>query len=331
MRSRGRPGSGMRSAPVLLVTVVAVLLAGCGPVAPTPDDGPTFAIAEDFPDPDVVEVDGGYFAYATQGASANIQVASSPDLVSWTVLGTDALPELPGWAVEGDTWAPDVSLRDDGTLVMFYTATDRASGSQCIGVATSRTPEGPFAPVEGAVVCPVDEGGAIDPATFVAADGAAFLLFKNDGNCCGLDTWLSIAPLADDRTGLSGQPTRLIRQDRPWEGRLIEAPTLLERDDSFLLLYSANDYSSLDYAIGYATAPALLGPWTKAAEPVLTTDSSGWRFYGPGGQDVVRGPDGEDRILFHSWDARHEFRGVTVLPLSWKDGRPVVDVPSAVG
>ena len=82
---------------------------------------------EDFPDPAVIHADDGhYYAYATQtlrdGQWINIQVARSPDLVHWELLG-DALPEKPDWARETqDFWAPFV-LWDGQRYLMYYSAT----------------------------------------------------------------------------------------------------------------------------------------------------------------------------------------------------------------
>jgi GH43 family beta-xylosidase len=192
-------------------------------------------------------------------------------------------------------------------------------------VATADAPEGPFEIVgKEMLVCPEDEGGAIDASTFLDEDGTRYLLWKNDGNCCGLDTWLTIAPLSEDGLSLAGEPTRLVKQDQPWEGNLVEAPTLVERDGTYVLMYSANDFGSEAYAIGYATADAPTGPFTKADEPLFTTDASDGRYVGPGGQDVVTTPDGSDRLVFHSWDEAFLQRGVNVLPLDWEDGRPVI-------
>lgn len=78
-------------------------------------------------------------------------------------------------------------------------------------------------------------------------------------------------------------------------------------------------------SIGYATADALRGPYTKAAEPLLSTASSDFAFYGPGGQDVVG-----DSIVFHSWDPGHTYRGLTVASLEWDEGEPVVVLPRPV-
>ncbi len=321
------------------VAVLALLLpVGCGgsdggndePAAassaaePEGDGNPV--LDEDFPDPDVLEVDGTFYAYATNGNSRNVQVATSTDLTTWEVLDTDALPDLPNWVIPGKTWAPEVSRFGD-RFVMYPTTTNFEPTLQCIAVATADSPEGPFEIVgNGMLVCPADEGGAIDAATFTDEDGRRYLLWKNDGNCCGFDTWLYLAPLSEDGLSLAGPPTRLVKQDQPWEGNLVEAPTLVQRDGTYVLMYSANDYGGDQYAIGYATADAVTGPYTKAAEPLFSTDASEGLFIGPGGQDVVVGPDGEEHLVFHSWYGGETYRGINVLPLEWEDGVPVVEV-----
>jgi arabinan endo-1,5-alpha-L-arabinosidase len=176
----------------------------------------------------------------------------------------------------------------------------------------------------GTLVCPADEGGAIDASTFADEDGGRYLLWKNDGNCCGLDTWLYIAPLTADGLSLAGTSTRLVKQDQSWEGDLVEAPTLVKRDGTYTLMYSANDYGGNGYAIGYATADSVTGPYTEGAEPLLTTDASGGRYIGPGGQDVVVAPDGTDTLAFHSWYGGKTYRGMNLVGLRWEQGRPVV-------
>ena len=57
----------------------------------------TPVIADDFPDPDVLEVDGTYYAYATQrpGPNQNIQLATSKDLKTWQTADKDPLPDEP--------------------------------------------------------------------------------------------------------------------------------------------------------------------------------------------------------------------------------------------
>ena len=93
--------------------------------------------------------------------------------------GVDALPTLPSWAEKGETWAPSVAFNGIG-FVMYYTATEASTGDQCIGVATSATPLGPYVDTSAApVVCQngndagrtVDNGnygGSIDPDIFTS-------------------------------------------------------------------------------------------------------------------------------------------------------------------
>jgi beta-xylosidase len=319
--------------------VLVLALAGCGggaeaedepaaasssPAGPAADGNPV--LDEDFPDPDILEVDGTYYAYATNSSTENVQVATSTDLASWEMLAEDALPELPSWVIPGRTWAPEVTQFGPDQFVMYPTTRNFDPTLQCIAVATADSPEGPFAIVgEEMLVCPAEEGGAIDASTFTDDDGTRYLLWKNDGNCCGFDTWLYLAPLSADGLTLAGEPTRLVKQDQEWEGNLVEAPTLVKRDGTYVLMYSANDYGGDKYATGYATADSVTGPYTKGEEPLFTTEASDGVYVGPGGQDVVVAPDGSDRLVFHSWYGGITYRGMNMAELTWEDGRPVVE------
>ncbi|MBG6053848.1 beta-xylosidase [Salinibacterium sp. CAN_S4] len=321
-----RRGLGVAS----LGAVAAILLAGCSAASSdAADDGATdpaqFVIDQDFPDPDVIEVDGVYYAYATNSRAVNVQFATSTDLETWDVASDDVFPDLPEWADTGRTWAPDVAVLPDGRFALYFTATDASSGRQCIGVAVSDAADGPFVSDSPTpLICPLDEGGAIDAASFVDSDGAPYLVWKNDGNCCELDTWLQLSPLTADGLSLAGDPVKLLTTTEPWEGTLIEAPVIVRHDGEYVLFYSANDYGGDQYATGYATAPSLTGPYRKAAGPLLTTDLTDQQYLGPGGQDIVIAPDGTDRIVFHSWDAAYSYRGMNVLELRWDSGKPVV-------
>ncbi|MRG60057.1 family 43 glycosylhydrolase [Agromyces sp. CFH 90414] len=286
----------------------------------------TPVIDRDFPDPDVLATDDGYFLYATNDSTRNVQVARSADLVEWEVLDDDALPELPDWVIPGKTWAPEVTEVAPGEFVMYATTTNFSPTLQCLAVATADSPEGPFTVQgDGMLVCPEEEGGAIDAATFRDDDGSLHLLWKNDGNCCGLDTWLQTAPLSADGLSLTGPPVRLLKQDLAWEGDLIEAPTVVKRDGAYHLFYSANSYGDETYAVGHATAAALMGPWTKDPEPLLSTEATDGALVGPGGQDVVTDASGDDVFVFHAWDPDFLARQVYTLPLTWVGGVPRVE------
>ena len=320
---------------VALASAGLIVLAGCsadatgdggsGGASVDGDASPSFAIDQDFPDPDVIDVDGLYYAYATNTRAANVQYATSPDLKTWTVSLDDVFPELPAWAETGRTWAPDVSALPDGRYALYFTAQERESGRQCIGVAVANAPIGPFvSDAPEPLICPVGEGGAIDASSVVDVDGSRYLVWKNDGNCCGLDTWLRLSTLTADGLAVVGEPVDLVKQTEEWEGDLVEAPVIVRHDDQYALFYSANDYGGENYAMGYALASSIAGPYTKGDEPLFTTALSGGGALGPGGQDVVAAPDGDDRIVYHSWDPAFSYRGMIVSALEWPDGVPVV-------
>jgi arabinan endo-1,5-alpha-L-arabinosidase len=334
-RTRSRaPGRALSVA-----VAVCTLLAGCGgssssssssssqqaqaAASPSPS-GPAPVLDENFPDPDVLQVGTTWYAYATQKASpnSNVQVATSKDLKTWQLLDTDPLPQLPAWATTGRTWAPDVSKAGNG-YVMYFAAHSMDPDVQCIGVARATSPTGPFTSVGSEpLVCPAAQGGAIDPASFVDADGTRYVVWKNDGNCCGKDTWLQLQKTSPDGLKLTGPPVKLVKQDQSWEGDLVEAPTLVRHGSQYTLLYSANSYAGDKYVTGYATAGKLTGPYTKNPQPLLSTSTAG--IIGPGGQDVVQGPGGTDYLAVHGWDDGLSKRRLYLLPLTWQGAQPVV-------
>jgi beta-xylosidase len=190
-------------------------------------------------------------------------------------------------------------------------------------VATSEKPEGPFkSSATKPLICQPDQGGSIDPSSFADADGKRYVLWKNDGNCCGLDTWLYIQPVSADGLQLEAKPTQLIKEDQAWEGNLIEAPMLWKHADKYYLFYSANNYAGSDYAVGYAVADTVLGPYRKANGPFLKTTTDKGPVLGPGGEDIVVAPSGETWMLYHSWDPSVSYRNLNIDKLTWEGDMP---------
>ena len=214
----------------------------------------------------------------------------------WTVRG-DALPTKPGWAGDGGFWAPDVSRRGDGKYLMYFTGPSVAVGRMCLGAAIADSPAGPFSAVgSGPLVCNGGEGGDIDPSSFTDTNGQRYLLYKNDGNAVGQPTNIWLQPVGADGVTFTGGRTALLRDDRPEEAGVIEAPVLVKRAAHYVLFYSANGYASRNYQTSYATSGSITGPYAKAYRALMTTDSVDGAVEGPGGADVVG-----DKIYFHGW------------------------------
>ena len=266
--------------------------------------GPSFTnpvYNSDFPDPYVLRVGDTYYAYATtNGSTTNIRTIRSQDLVNWEEVG-DALPALPEWSVlsSGYTWAPGVVQIEDQFL-MYYVARDEDVDRQCIGVAVSDDPAGPFIdPNDEAFICQASLGGSIDAHPFKDDDGKLYLLWKNDGNCCGLEVALWIQELSPDGMTLVGEPVKLIERDQPWERPLIENPAMVKHNDMYYLFYSGNWWESHQYAISYAVCETVTGPCEKPLdEPWFEYEAP---VMGPGGQTFFTDKEGNLWMAYHAW------------------------------
>ena len=69
--------------------------------------------------------------------------------------------------------------------------------------------------------------------TTTDSTGRRWLYWKNDGNAIGVDTWIYVSELSADGLALVGPVHRMIKQDLPWEGDLVEAPYMVERNGKF--------------------------------------------------------------------------------------------------
>jgi beta-xylosidase len=281
-----------------------------------------------FADPQVIAVGSEYYAYATNGPLGNIQTLKSTDLVSWEQVG-DALPSLPAWTSKGKVWAPEVAVHGPDRFVMYYTTSDDTSGRQCIGVAMASEAKGPFVDKSSKpLICQVDEGGSIDASPFQDSTGQRWLYWKNDGNAIGADTWIYVSRLSADGLTLTGETTRLIKQTLPWEGNLVEAPYVVERNGKFHLFYSANAYDKAEYAVGHALCSTPAGPCVKSGDPILTTSEDA---AGPGHNMVLEQGD-RYWFVYHAWDpalvgADPPGRTMWLSELTWNGDVPVVQPP----
>lgn len=279
----------------------------------------------DFPDPSVILDNGTYHAYATNGNGKNVQYATSADLKNWTVHG-DVLPKLGSWvSAPGLTWAPYVFKTND-SFNMYYTAHDKKTNWQCIGIATAMTLNGPF--VDNStepLICPKDSNyGAIDPYMF-SESGHRYIVYSSTKL---LKTGIYIQSTNEKGDNVTSDATKLIEYSMDWEKGVNEAPTLVKHGKKYVLFYSGESTFNKDqYKTGYATSDKLLGPYVKATKPLLTTALTNGDALGPGGEDVITGSDKKDYIVFHGWDKVYKKRMLFVNRLEWKDDTPVLGTP----
>ena len=320
----------LRAAALVTLTALVVMVGtvssiGLAAAPPAAADNWAPVHDSDFPDPSILQWGNAYYAFATQNFAApnetiNIQGATSSDGVNWTPWrGSAVLPHVGAWAKPGNTWAPAV-VRDDADddFVMYYTATEIQSGDQCIGVATSVLPTGPYTDTESQpMVCQngtgysdptvdstQDLGGSIDPNIFTdASTGDSYLIWKSDGNHLSppVSTTLWSVPLGPHflPTGNSA-PTALMSDTQPWQSGIVEGPDMVETSTTsggnnptttyaYTLFYSGSDEGASTYAIGWASCAGPSGPCTdeSSTTPLLSTSPG---MSGPGGPDVYSVP-----------------------------------------
>lgn len=266
-------------------------------------------IAQDRPDPELVQDGSQWFAYSTNlfWDGINVPVMRSTTLDTWTNVG-DALPSVGSWASEGFTWAPGV-VKLGSTWVMYYTAMHSASQRQCIGRATAATAAGPFVDgASGPLVCQLDRGGSIDADPYVDADGTVWLVWKSDDNAVGQPTTLWMQSLAADGLTLVGSPQPLLTASEPWQQGIIENPSLAQVNGKLWLFYSGGWWDSTDYAMGYATCPARMTTCSnQSASPWMSHGSSG--VPGVGGGTVLTRAGFAPLLAFHGWYGATSYGG----------------------
>jgi GH43 family beta-xylosidase len=85
------------------------------------------------------------------------------------------------------------------------------------------------------------------------------------------------------------------KKDRRWE----EGSTTFKVGGTYYLTYSANNWESPSYGVGYATAPTPLGPFKKyAGNPILHQDPS-IGMYSTGHGSLAFSPDGSEMYYVH--------------------------------
>jgi hypothetical protein len=251
----------------------------------------------DFPDPDVILVGDTYYAYATNSVAGNIQVISSTDLVNWTPLG-NALPHLPSWAAPDATWAPAVAMLG-GHFELYYAVDVAGTNTECISVATSTNPVGPYIDSStGPLECQESLGGSIDPSVFMGGPRAPYLVWKSGGEGSSA-IWSQQLDPAGSSFAAGTSPALLLTPTQPWEAGTIEAPDLVANGGREYLFFSGNNWNTANYAVGVASCSGPLGPCTDSDKsPIL---SSGGAIDGPGGESVFTDASGNSYIAFHAW------------------------------
>lgn len=322
-------------------------------------------------DPFVLDNGGVHDDYWAFVTGSLFPMLHSTDLVHWTSAGK-AMPSRPAWVIQqGDwhPWGPSVTqvpgpcpgTGSTSCYVMYYTGLSAALHVNCVAVATSVTPGGPYAdqgPLSDGTLdssgrpigCGDDQGyGLIDPSPFRDPSGQAYLYVSvahvcspGAGACTPtssrLAPTLSVIPLASGQLSAAGARAPLLSGDAgTWEAvggfaPNVEGPAMVLRNSVYYLFYSGGNYQDA-YGMGYATATSPTGPFTKSpANPILSQTES---VFSPGGADLpVTGPHGGTWLIYHGREGSYAAdRLLRIEPMTWRSqpfgpDAPVIGQPT---
>lgn len=230
-------------------------------------------------DPTVIEHAGTYYLYATGDVNGDngYRAFTSTDLVNWQ---RGPVVFQPG---ERHIWAPDVWREPrSGRFFLYYTA------NKTVGVAEAAGPLGPFT---NAVTL---FDSAIDAHLFADEDGRLYLFFVQ---LPGFR--ITVQPMRSP-TAKTGAARVVLRPESEWEkraGHVTEGPFVIKRGGTYCLIYSGSGADTPDYAVGYATATAPEGPYTRGDNNPVLHRSAG--LFGPGHGSPIRDRAGQWWYVYH--------------------------------
>jgi xylan 1,4-beta-xylosidase len=276
----------MRIASVLLLLFLAEFCAAADKTYSNPVLVETYVINRPEParyvgtlgigDPDVILYKDKYYLYPT-GDNHSYSVYISDDLVHWS-RGPKVFQSK-----ENGLWAPNVFFsRDEHRFYLYYTADGN------IGVAEADSPVEKFRDLGNLI------SGAIDAHMFRDDNGAYYLYYARYP-----DFGIFVQPMADP-VRKKGGPIKLLSPSEEWERTNVpvtEAPWILKHKGVYYLLYSGGSANTEHYAIGYATAKNLSGPFTKYSGNPIIREGGG--VLGPGHGSVTRDRDGKLWLVYH--------------------------------
>lgn len=248
-------------------------------------------IPGDFADPSVIRKGDIYYATGTSSEwGPHFPLFQSTDLFHWKQLGYVFL-KTPSWA-SSSFWAPELFYRN-GTYFVYYTARKKSDSISCIGVATAVDPAKGF--TDRGILLEFGKE-AIDPFV-IEENGQLYITWK----AYGLDSRpieILGSRLSDDGLKVEGESFMLLRDEKK-EG--LEGQCLVKRNNYYYLFYSPGSCCGrgCSYKLEVARAATLQGPYTKAENNPLLSETAEWKCTGHG--TLVTSKEEKDFFMYHAY------------------------------
>jgi arabinan endo-1,5-alpha-L-arabinosidase len=272
-----------------------------------------------FADPSVIKAPNGWFyAYSTrtwhkEERMVHLQIAKSRDLVHWQYL-KDGMPVVPSWADSTHQfWAPDIHYdKKTRTYYLYFASAHNGTNRHCIGVATSKSPAGPFKDIGYPLVC----GAAfshIDPMVFEdPKTGKRYILWGSDHypiQIQQMEGWRKLAPNTEPHNLL------LPAKDKGSYDSMLEGPWVIYHHGYYYLFTSGDNCCGVHahYAVIVARSKSLMGPYKMfkgvdgSGNGVILEKNSHW--VAPGHNAIITTDDGKQYwTLYHAVNPAKRFQ-----------------------
>ncbi len=272
-----------------------------------------------FADPTVFVENGKYYMTGTRNIEPlGFTMLESTDLKNWKEIETkDSNLILKGGSKTFGTinfWAPQI-FKENGKYCITYTANEQTV------LASSDKISGPYLQKEVKAIDNSEKN--IDSFLFKDEDGKYYLYhvrFKK-----GNYIWVAEFDINKGKI-IEGTLKKCFDCTQDWEDTpnyksnpVMEGPTVFKKDGLYYMIYSANHFRNIDYAVGYAVAPSPKGPWKKyEGNPIIHRSIVGENGSGHG--DLFKGLDGQYYYVFHVHNSKTEVtrRRTRIVPLNFK-------------
>lgn len=259
--------------------------------------------------------DGKMYVYGSRDESTKhycswkYHVLSSRDLIHWDIDENSFSSRGPDSQVpydDGLLFAPDCAYHD-GTYYLYYCL---ASGGEDEGVATSRSPYGPF--VDGRKIRGISQ---IDPAVFIDDDGQAYLYWGQfNAKAARLKpNMVEIEPGTVQENVLTEK-----------EHFFHEGSSMRKRNGVYYYVYAHIGRRGRPTCLGYATGSSPLGPFKYQGVIVdnYGCDPQVWNNHGS-----IAEFDGRWYVLYHrSTHASQMMRKACIEPIAFNPDGTIPEV-----
>lgn len=307
----------------------------------------------DLRDTHIVPYNNRYYAVGTcppywGGANPGVKLYVSDNLQDWTfnrMLIDASKLDSTVW-YKDRFWAPELRQIGQRFYLTFncqnnsggYGDVENQKHYHACGIAVADRIEGPYTvmtPDE-----PLTPFASNDLSLFEDTDGKTYAFFNNGWTDMHR---IYVSEIDLEKGKLMEEPVELISQEPgKWDGAGIEGSHVIKKDDTYYLFYSS---WTRGYAVGYATAKDIRGPWLKYEKNPLfgsfTENDTTYLFKegniiaapdcnisGIGHNQIFVGPDGRYWTSYHGYQKGIENAITLIDPIWFEDGRVKTNTPT---